>query len=215
MANERYFGRACKTCRRRGRRCDRRMPSCNTCEASGQTCEGYLLQWPGLASRGQFVGKSIPVSGTTKRRRTRKAQQMTISSSPPSTLPQSLPSPPNDNNQAELLENTFENLFDPMQLFMEITNAETPSNPLMWSNDISLTQGVSDDLVEPQLDPDPESQLQDYSQELQTSLDFSHILGPSPDILSIPGELKFIMQYRQWGQFNISSRLLTWVCRYL
>lgn len=196
MTSERYFGRACKTCRRRGRGCDRRMPSCNTCETSGQTCEGYQLQWPGLASRGQLVGKTIPVA-ETKRRRTRRVQRSTSPSPPLSALPRSPPSPAiNYNAQTGLQAERFEDLLDPIQLFADIADLGTPSN-LPWTNDFPLINNLADDIVEHQLDPEPESP----SQELESfvgSLGLSHILGPSLDILGIPDELKFIMQYRKF-----------------
>ncbi|KAJ5623182.1 hypothetical protein N7490_011787 [Penicillium lividum] len=197
MANERLFGRACKTCRRRGRKCDRRMPSCNTCETSGQTCEGYLLQWPGLASRGQFVGKSIPVAGMTKRRQTRRAQQPTVPTVAPPTLPQSPQSPANNNDRAEAQKNRFDDPIDPMALFLELDNVNTAPDPLIWSNDVSFMADFSDGLAEPEPDANIEPPFQDHSKEPPSILAFRHILGPSLDILSIPDELKFIMQYRQ------------------
>ncbi|CEJ59487.1 hypothetical protein PMG11_08111 [Penicillium brasilianum] len=195
MANERFFGRACKTCRRRGRGCDRRMPTCNTCEASGQTCEGYQLQWPGLASRGQLVGKSIPIAETTKRRRTRRVQRSTVPSSPPPVLPRSPKEPVNNDEQAEPQEPRLEDLLDPVQLFADIADLATPSNPLIWSNDISLMNNVSGDLLEPQLNADAESPSWDHSEQFGGSLALNHIPEPSLDILGIPDELKFIMQY--------------------
>lgn len=194
MTNERYFGRACKTCRRRGRGCDRRMPSCNTCETSGQTCEGYQLQWPGLASRGQLVGKTIPVA-ETKRRRTRRVQRSTIPSLPSPALPQSPPTPANnDTDQIELQAERFEDLLDPIQIFADIADLGTPSD-LLWSNDVPLINNLADDIVGPQLDPEPEYPSQD-PERFVGSLGLNHILGPSLDILGIPDELKFIMQYR-------------------
>ncbi|KAJ5951945.1 fungal-specific transcription factor domain-containing protein [Penicillium vulpinum] len=198
MANERYFGRACKTCRRRGRGCDRRMPSCNTCETNGLTCEGYLLQWPGLASRGQLVGKSIPV--TTKRRRTRRVQQSAIPSPPLPIVPQSptTQSPQNtdnNNDQNETQENPFEDLVDPMQFFMEIPEIHTPPELLVWSNDASLLNNYDDDLLAPQPNLCTASPPQDHCQELGRAMDYRYVLGPGLDVLSIPDELKFIMQY--------------------
>lgn len=174
------------------------MPTCNTCEASGQTCEGYQLQWPGLASRGQLVGKSIPVAETTKRRRTRRVQRATVPSPPP-PLPQSPKAQdPVNNDQAESQDARFEDLLDPLQLFADIADLATPSDPLIWSNDVSLMNNPSDDLVDPQLNADPESPSQDHSELFEGSLALHQILGPSLDILGIPDELKFIMQYRQF-----------------
>ncbi|KAF3386733.1 hypothetical protein F1880_001482 [Penicillium rolfsii] len=195
MTSERYFGRACKTCRRRGRGCDRRMPSCNTCETSGQTCEGYQLQWPGLASRGQLVGKTIPVAGK-KRRQTRRAKRSTIPSPPSPTSPESPPSPANkDNDQTGLQAESFEDLLDPIQLLADIADLGTPSD-LVWTNDVPLLNSLADDLVEPQLDSETESPPQDLEQ-FGGFLRVSNILGPSLNLLGIPDELKFIMHYRQ------------------
>ncbi|KAI9150787.1 Beauvericin cluster-specific repressor BEA4 [Paramyrothecium foliicola] len=52
---------ACKGCRRRGRKCDRTLPTCMSCERRGIVCEGYVTRWPGVAARGKLAGKSIPV----------------------------------------------------------------------------------------------------------------------------------------------------------
>ncbi|KAJ5713040.1 uncharacterized protein N7483_010221 [Penicillium malachiteum] len=204
MVNEQYFGRACKTCRRRGRGCDRRMPSCNTCEASGQKCEGYLLQWPGLASRGQFVGKSIPVPGTTKRRRTRRAQQPTARTPSPPTAPQSPQSPVND-VQTEPQENQVEDLLDPLQLFVGIPENHASPGLLTWSDEFALVDIFPEDITEPQLSlaitPPPQDQYKD----LGGSLSFYNTLGSSLDCISIPDELKFIMQYRESCHFQGGS----------
>lgn len=43
------FGVACKTCRRRGRKCDRRLPKCINCSLRGAECEGYTLRWVKVA----------------------------------------------------------------------------------------------------------------------------------------------------------------------
>ncbi|KAK5024940.1 hypothetical protein LTS07_008318 [Exophiala sideris] len=53
-----FHGAACKTCRRRGRKCTRELPKCSTCLTKGIECEGYALKWSGLASRGKLAGKS-------------------------------------------------------------------------------------------------------------------------------------------------------------
>lgn len=52
---------ACRGCRRRGRKCDRTLPSCVSCTRRGVPCEGYITRWPGVAARGKLAGKSIPV----------------------------------------------------------------------------------------------------------------------------------------------------------
>jgi hypothetical protein len=39
------FGVACKTCRRRGKKCDRNLPTCKSCSKRGVQCEGYAYRW--------------------------------------------------------------------------------------------------------------------------------------------------------------------------
>ncbi len=66
-------GTACKGCRRRGRKCDRTLPTCLSCKDRGVACEGYVTRWPGVAARGKLAGKSIPVrDGTIPTRRTKR-----------------------------------------------------------------------------------------------------------------------------------------------
>ncbi|KAJ5689950.1 hypothetical protein N7462_004342 [Penicillium macrosclerotiorum] len=115
--------------------------------------------------------------------------------STPANTPTITPEPPSNNDQAKPTESPLENLLDPVQLFMEITNVETPPDSSSWPHNVSLMNLFSDDLVEPQPDPDIEPPLRSDSKELTGSLDFSYILSPSLDILNIPDELKFIMQY--------------------
>lgn len=197
MVNEQYFGRACKTCRRRGRGCDRRMPACNTCETSGQTCEGYLLQWPGLASRGQFVGKSIPVPGAKKRRRSRRVQRSVASSPSPPTVPPSPRSPVNvtDNVEPEIQESQIEELLDTSRLFVEVAEThDTLPVDEIWPGDFSPINFL-DEIPEAQ-DLGADSPLQDLCKDLGGSLGLYNMLNPSFGGLSLPDELKFIMQYR-------------------
>ncbi|KAF5024614.1 hypothetical protein F66182_3377 [Fusarium sp. NRRL 66182] len=58
-------GTACIGCRRRGRRCDRTLPTCLSCERRGVACEGYVTKWPGVAARGKLAGKPIPVADSS------------------------------------------------------------------------------------------------------------------------------------------------------
>ncbi|KFY34747.1 hypothetical protein V494_06501 [Pseudogymnoascus sp. VKM F-4513 (FW-928)] len=54
MSQNNIFGVACKTCRRRGRKCDRSLPKCNSCSLRGVECEGYVLRWvDGAPSKGK------------------------------------------------------------------------------------------------------------------------------------------------------------------
>lgn len=70
MASSSLHATACIGCRRRGRKCDRTLPTCLACEKRGVSCEGYVTKWPGVAARGKLAGKSIPVvnssAGITK-----------------------------------------------------------------------------------------------------------------------------------------------------
>lgn len=58
------FPTACKTCRRRGRRCDRTLPTCLSCRCKGIVCEGYVTRWVGVAARGPLAGKTCPVASS-------------------------------------------------------------------------------------------------------------------------------------------------------
>lgn len=58
MTSNSQFGIACKTCRRRGRKCDRTLPKCMSCHRRRVECEGYTLRWVGLAARGNLAGRT-------------------------------------------------------------------------------------------------------------------------------------------------------------
>ena len=58
MEQTELFGTACKTCRRRGRKCDRSLPTCTSCRQRGVHCEGYILRWVGLAARGRLANQT-------------------------------------------------------------------------------------------------------------------------------------------------------------
>lgn len=57
-------GISCKTCRRRGRKCDRTLPRCMSCHGRDVECEGYPLRWIGLTAKGKRVVRTYngPVS---------------------------------------------------------------------------------------------------------------------------------------------------------
>ncbi|RGP81286.1 transcription factor [Fusarium longipes] len=91
---------ACIGCRRRGRKCDRTLPTCLSCEKRGVQCEGYVTKWPGVAARGKLAGKSIPVvdsptliAGAHSRLRQRRQKQ---DASKPSTPQSNFISVPDD-----------------------------------------------------------------------------------------------------------------------
>lgn len=59
MTPKNLFGIACKTCRRRGRKCDRTLPTCKNCRLRGAECEGYVLRWVNAAvERGGLADKT-------------------------------------------------------------------------------------------------------------------------------------------------------------
>jgi hypothetical protein len=58
MTSQPQSGIACKTCRRRGRKCDRTLPKCMSCHSRGVECEGYPLRWVGLAARGRMAART-------------------------------------------------------------------------------------------------------------------------------------------------------------
>ncbi|KAG9255100.1 fungal-specific transcription factor domain-containing protein [Emericellopsis atlantica] len=64
MSPAALHGTACKVCRRRGRKCDRTLPTCLSCKRRGVECEGYVTRWPGVAARGKLAGQSIPVAAS-------------------------------------------------------------------------------------------------------------------------------------------------------
>lgn len=64
-----YHGAACKTCRRRGKKCTRELPTCESCKERGVECEGYALKWAGLASRGFLAGQDASKIATRRKRK--------------------------------------------------------------------------------------------------------------------------------------------------
>ncbi|KAF2670968.1 hypothetical protein BT63DRAFT_453340 [Microthyrium microscopicum] len=78
MSQANVFGTACKTCRRRGKKCDRSLPTCTSCSKRGVTCEGYNFRWVGVAARGPLAGQAKPVADdevdSTPARKQRRSQ---------------------------------------------------------------------------------------------------------------------------------------------
>lgn len=66
MEQTQKHGTACKTCRRRGRKCDKRLPRCKACEDNENLCDGYVFRWPGMAARGKLAGTVHPLTGRKK-----------------------------------------------------------------------------------------------------------------------------------------------------
>ncbi|KAK2677749.1 Carnosine N-methyltransferase [Fusarium oxysporum f. sp. vasinfectum] len=62
--NNKALTKRCYQCSRRRIDCDRREPTCGKCSAKGIKCSGLGLRYrfnDGIAARGKFVGKSLPV----------------------------------------------------------------------------------------------------------------------------------------------------------
>ncbi|KAJ5746860.1 uncharacterized protein N7511_008556 [Penicillium nucicola] len=160
------------------------MPSCGTCNANGLECEGYLLQWPGLASRGKFVGKSVPVSATSeKRRRSRRVAALLDKTSHPRIA---IGDRDNTNN-AEAEENMPCNVPVPTKPEVESNSTPEPTASLL-EDDFPLDATITD------LNIDPDLLLGTVPLDLG-SIESEMTLGPNLDVLNIPGELKFILQY--------------------
>ena len=60
MSRKNLFGIACKTCRRRGRKCDRTLPTCMNCSLRGAECEGYVLRWINAAVERERLADQTP-----------------------------------------------------------------------------------------------------------------------------------------------------------
>lgn len=60
MSRKNLFGIACKTCRRRGRKCDRTLPTCMNCRLRGAECEGYVLRWVHAAVEREIIADQTP-----------------------------------------------------------------------------------------------------------------------------------------------------------
>jgi hypothetical protein len=157
-----------------------------------------------LASRGKFVGKSIPVSTSkghggkgakgakatnpTKAGRSRRTQPTKASTSTPALAPTpALRSPPNGvhDDQDHLIQ---PETLDPPKCPIKGISIDPQS-----VNDASF---LGDTLVDLQLSVEMETTLEMPSSDISTYLDMNNRLYPRIDVLNIPDELKFIMQYR-------------------
>lgn len=73
MYQKAAFPTACKTCRRRGRKCDRTLPTCMSCTERGVLCEGYVMRWVGVAARGKLAGETFSSSSKKGTKRSRRS----------------------------------------------------------------------------------------------------------------------------------------------
>lgn len=80
MSQKASFPTACKTCRRRGKKCDRTLPSCMSCTQRGVPCEGYVTRWVGVAARGKLAGETLPNSRKKESKRLRQSSSAQLTS---------------------------------------------------------------------------------------------------------------------------------------
>lgn len=179
-----HSGIACKTCRRRGRKCTRELPACQSCLDKGLECEGYPLKWAGLASRGYLAGKqNRNIDTRNSNRHTRashSSEQRPKRVIPPASQARSLPEP------AEGRESLFNDILN--------LSEWTPSD---FQVAASLCQ---DDALENE--ENTVVSLQDSSdnhEENALNLDMQVALMPRPapdmNLFNIPSDLKFILNY--------------------
>lgn len=68
MSRNNLFGTACRTCRRRGRKCDRSLPTCISCRTRGVECEGYILRWVAVDGNARKTSSSQTCMSTDEER---------------------------------------------------------------------------------------------------------------------------------------------------
>lgn len=61
MSGRNLFGIACRTCRRRGRKCDRVLPTCMSCRLRGVECEGYAFRWITVNDAARGTASAAPI----------------------------------------------------------------------------------------------------------------------------------------------------------
>lgn len=180
-----YNGTACKTCRRRGRKCTRELPKCQSCLNKGIECEGYTLRWAGLASRGRLAGKTTlkePESSPTTSSLGQPSPTTSTGSSPTVHGTQTI------TNQA-FVNNTLDN--PPERTLAETLHISSSPPELVEATDqdpnlslIPSEQSTEDEILEAHPD-DPERQLSTSVTLYQNPIEFC----------TIPSELKFILNY--------------------
>lgn len=182
----RHSGSACKTCRRRGRKCTRELPKCRSCLDKGIDCEGYVLKWSGLASRGKLVGKSFTIQNPP-------ASARASAASPPSPV-----QVPDELGETRLQNQTNQHLSDDGPRSIDgvfstgISGAEHEWQPLMFDNINTNAMDFEADILE----------LADYSSSEMTDQTLLSLTTVGPTVMSnlwdmynIPPELKFILDY--------------------
>ena len=133
MGRNNVFGIACKTCRRRGRKCDRSLPTCTNCSLRGVVCEGYVLRWVdanvGGSSTGQTYTTPVPDNDLHLAQKRRAPSK-------PRTAPtgaRGVESPPHPHHEAQLVSNA-----EPPEYHAYVAGSEGSSTHDVDCEDISI-----------------------------------------------------------------------------
>lgn len=182
LPTRQYHGAACKTCRRRGRKCTRELPTCHSCKNRGLECEGYELKWAGLASRGFLAGKDSSKIADRNKAGARK--------SPKATKRQQ----PREKPQASTAQLSQEEPDEPDA----ITDSHLPSPVCTPST--ALAGLFSDEMRED--DSDENMYVLDAGVDdidIFSSINLQNALIPTPqpamNFFEIPSDLSFILDY--------------------
>lgn len=180
-----YNGTACKTCRRRGRKCTRELPKCQSCLNKGIECEGYTLRWAGLASRGRLAGKTTleePESSPTTSSLGQTSPTTSTSSSPTVIETQLI-------TTQSFVNNSLDN--PPENIIRETVHALLTPGGLVEDTDQDFDVGFPTN--EQNVGDEVDESYQDH-RVLQSSTDMTLYQNPL-EFCTIPSELKFILNY--------------------
>ncbi|ETS87903.1 hypothetical protein PFICI_01731 [Pestalotiopsis fici W106-1] len=188
-----YHGAACRTCRRRGRKCTRELPACQSCIDKGNECEGYAFKFAGLASRGFLSGhagvgevrfKRNP--GPRKANRTQVQQQERNEQPLPLVDPSQLPLVQDDGDDVPPSgESVMLDLSSPgpapqdWQLVESGIRDETPQRGSITDGEVTLSASEN---------------LEDSQRRCELPNPF---VGPSAamNLFHLPVELSFVLEY--------------------
>ncbi|PWY63977.1 hypothetical protein BO83DRAFT_431367 [Aspergillus eucalypticola CBS 122712] len=198
MSTPQLFGRACKTCRRRGRRCDRVLPACGTCESNGLVCEGYLLRWSGLASRGRLAGKTFPMNAASSEKRQIRPRRSQQQAPPAASTTRSPTGEERYVQDRQPYDEATPSNGSSEWLPAERSHLNTDTGSPIDSASFTVQPEVLDDTflpsdeaeIAPEVIAPCDARLE--SGQIPTS---QPPLFPALDIIAIPTELKFILEY--------------------
>ena len=195
----RYHGAACKTCRRRGKKCTRELPTCKSCEDRGTVCEGYALKWAGLASRGFLVGKEAPksprrTSRPASQRSTITDQNVPVFTVPSSSTVQEETGSSRNETRIQHEQATDEQAIDGELPVLEADSAFDAWSPLQPPDLPDCGEEIIDEIIDipyfPGLSPDTSPTPLYFAQ-----TPIAPVLRPALSFLPIPSELSFILNY--------------------